>query len=250
MLAAKRASQSVAVTFKIKSGRGAMKQTKRSTEHFLVLLCFGSECLSHWACVFCEPLVFTRVVNLHSALRYTEAPHHGNGAAGGWSAAASHKSTRKPETSVTPNAPTLNTHMSVPARPDQNRPDHGLATNPTDPIDLNTSSGSSELTQVECWNDAFFFLRHHLIATTNPYEIAHFLHSWGFYFADLLLACQNDLHVLLPVRVCRHVFVSMCVRIRISCGSDMGFGCDRRACKRASLCGAGCSSIADAQWFT
>lgn len=52
------------------------------------------------------------------------------------------------------------------------------------------------------------------------------------------------------MRVCVHLSLSMCARIRISCGSDMGFGCDRRACKHAHLCGAGCSSTAEAQWFT
>lgn len=116
--------------------------------------------ISHCAGVFCEPLVWftTRVVNLHSALRCTEAPHHGNGAAGEWSAAASHKNTRKPETSVTPNVPKLSSHTDQP-QPDQNRADHGLATNLTDPSDLSASSGSSELTQVECCNilASFFF---------------------------------------------------------------------------------------------
>lgn len=45
-----------------------------------------------------------------------------------------------------------------------------------------------------------------------------------------------------------YLCVHACVHIRISCGSDMGFGCDRRM--QARLCGAGCSSTADAQWFT
>lgn len=58
-------------------------------------------------------------------------------------------------------------------------------------------------------------------------------------------------HVLLRVRACTHASLFMCVRVlRISCGSDMGFECDRQACEHASLCGAGCSSTADAQWFS
>lgn len=102
---------SSAITLKIKQGRGSPKQSKHWANHIPVLLCFGFQCLSRCACVFCEPLDFTRVVNLHSALRCTEAPHHCNRAAGRLSAATSHKSTRKPKTSVTPstpNAPTLN----------------------------------------------------------------------------------------------------------------------------------------------
>lgn len=102
---------SSAITLKIKQGRGSPTQSKQRANHIPVLLCFGFQCLSRCACVFCEPLDFTRVVNLHSALRCTEAPHHCNRAAGRLSAATSHKSTRKPKTSVTPstpNAPTLN----------------------------------------------------------------------------------------------------------------------------------------------
>lgn len=121
MLGAKCASYSDAITLKIESARWVIKQTKHSAESPLVFDCFCSQCLSHCVCVFCEPLVFTRVVNLHSGLRYTEAPHHGNRAAGGWSAAASHKSTHKPETSVTPNAPTLSTHRHTQLSPSQTR---------------------------------------------------------------------------------------------------------------------------------
>lgn len=167
-----------------------------------------------------------------------------------------HKSTRKPETSVTPNAPTLNTHThTAQPQPDQNRADHGHATNPTDPTGLSASPGSSELTQVVCCNLQCLFT----LSSVPPK-----CHLWEmlllFFFALLRVSLSRvafsksgcySCHVLLPARVCVHAFVSMCVHIRTSCGSDMGFGCDRRACKHAvCLCGAGCSSRADAQWFT
>lgn len=58
------------------------------------------------------------------------------------------------------------THTAQP-QPDQNRADHGLATNPTDPIDLSASLGSFELTQVECCNVAMSFYFLYLIITTE-----------------------------------------------------------------------------------
>lgn len=192
--------------------------------------------------MFCEPLVFTRVVNLHSALRYTEAPHHGSRAAGGWSAAASHKSTRKPETSVTPNAPMLNTHTAQP-QPVQNRADHGLATNPTDPIDLSASSGSFELTQVEC---LFPFT---IWSLPLKCEMHIFCVAEGFSLCRVAVSmseCYSH-HVLLPVPVCVHVPVSMCVCAYIfpvvqTWVLDV-------TDEPARLCGAGCSFPTDAQWF-
>lgn len=80
-------------------------------------------------CVFvCEPLVLNCVVNLPRALRYTETPHHGSAAAGRKNIAASQKKHNgKPETSVTPNAPSFkrtHTHTdTLPPKQVQTRPD-------------------------------------------------------------------------------------------------------------------------------
>lgn len=56
-----------------------------------------------------------------------------------------------------PQMPQLSTHTHT-SQPqsDQNRAGHGLATNPIHPIDLNASSGSPALTQVECSHTFLF----------------------------------------------------------------------------------------------
>lgn len=72
----------------------------------------------------------------------------------------------------------LNTHTDQP-QPDQNRADHGLATNPTDPSDLSASSGSSELTQVECCNisASFFFAVFYSLMVATEMELVEITFS-------------------------------------------------------------------------
>lgn len=147
---------------------------------------------------FCEPLIFTKVVNLHSALRCAEAPHHCSTAAGGFSAATSHKSTRKPETSVTPNAPSAQHARVHQPQPRQIRADP-VATNLTGPTDLR--SEFMELPQVFIHIFACLQCTYFIFTKTEQFQ-----HSSGCHCAELHVRMLYS--VSLPVPVC-YVYMFM-----------------------------------------
>lgn len=127
-----------------------------------------------------------------------------------------HKSTRKPETSVTPNAPTLNTHThTAQPQPDQNRADHGHATNPTDPTGLSASPGSSELTQVVCCNLQCLFTLSSVPPKCHLWEMLllfFFGVAEGFRSAELHLVSQGAiLAMFYYLRVFARMRLCLCV---------------------------------------
>lgn len=191
-----------------------------------VLSCLGfTMLLPQCACVFCEPLVITRVVNLLSAWGTHRHRFHGNGAAGGCSAAAaSHKRTHKAETSVTPNAPKLNTHAQISPSQTRIEPQTQWSQWPRRIIWISWANAGVS-------SSSFFFW-------------SQFGRNWGNLSYGKSHFCIVLCRVALRASECfitcaclpLHVFVSGCVCIRISCGSDMGFECDRQVCKRACRC--------------
>lgn len=111
--------------------------------------------------------------------------------------------------------------LTAQPQPDQNRADHGHKPN--------WSHWPQCIIRIFWANTGgMSFSFHYLIVTAKMWN-AYFPRSWGFCRVAVSMSECYSHHVLLPVPVCVHVSVSMCARIRISCGSDMGFGCDRRA---------------------
>lgn len=123
----------------------------------------------------------------------------------------------------------VHTHTAQP-QPNQNRADHGHATNLTDPTGLCTSPGSPELTQVACFNAVASSHTRLSSADTklmrNPYFSLKVSHC-RVVLAEFLFSPRFRTCAQACMRPC------LCVHVRTSCGSDVGFGCDRRACRHA-----------------
>lgn len=135
----------------------------------------------------------------------------------------------------------LNTLTYLSPEKHQSKRDH-LSTNPIHPTD--TLSGSLSYRRwnaamLQCCNKYFWFkVTNLLFLLSCNSKCLLFQHCFEFHLSITGFShsdCSPSCFLTCACRLSLHVFVSMFVRIRISCGSDMGFGCDRRACKHASL---------------
>lgn len=110
------------------------------------------------------------------------------------------------------------------------------------PLSLSASWGFLELTQTVC---CLFTLFLSFPLKCKIWEM-HILCVASCFLLCPVVFSKSEFYSCHLLPVCECIYVHKI----ISCGSDMGFGCVRRACEHADLlCRAGCSSTAAAQWF-